>query len=335
LPPDHDPFPLYSVRKFADALPVDVVAKGGCFLPIYQREAMWMYFEASQPFAVMVCVGGVNAVSGEPVKYNMGTIIRQKTKLAQGKSIQDYVVAGPQTWLDGVATHDGSVRQFVATPVGSEYSVEAQLTGAESIAGLQLEIMPPRRKPYILYVKNLSGKTMIFENLKRFTKVASLKQMIQNKEGTPSDQQRLVFAGKQLQDTTSNGDTTLHLIYRLRGGGTRAEPLPPVISPQQKGIDAKAAEMAIAPGGFINQTIVKDLGPAGDWNQDNIIMFNVQLLNTSTFEAILGMKAPETPATPELYKQYGYPFYKLFEELSGIRGNFTKVKSVAKLDKKK
>lgn len=103
---------------------------------------MWMYFEASQPFAVMVCVGGINAVSGEPVKDNMGTIIRQKTKLAQGRSIQDYVVAGPQTWLDGVATHDGSVRQFVATPVGSGYSVEAQLTGAESIAGIQLEVVP-------------------------------------------------------------------------------------------------------------------------------------------------------------------------------------------------
>ena len=93
--------------------------------------------------------------------------------------------------------------------------------------------------------------------------------------------------------------------------------------------------MAIASGGFIRQSIVKDTLSAADWNQDNIIMFNVQLLNASTFEVILGMKAPETPVTPELYKQYGYPFFKLYEELSGIKGNFTNVKSVAKLEKKK
>lgn len=93
--------------------------------------------------------------------------------------------------------------------------------------------------------------------------------------------------------------------------------------------------MAIASGGFIKQIILKDPVPAADWNQDNIIMFNVQLLNASTFEAILGMKAPKTPVTPELYKQYDYPFFKLYEELSGIKGNFTNVTSVAKLDKKK
>ncbi|KAH7395551.1 hypothetical protein BKA64DRAFT_708946 [Cadophora sp. MPI-SDFR-AT-0126] len=344
LPPDCGRFPLYSVKDYKDLLPKNMSAKGGLFVPVYEREAIWINFRSSRPFAIKIYAGGVNVVSGEPQVEGLATMLRRKLQISKGSSVQDYVVSGDsedhQQWIDGIASHDGKVMQFVATPTGSGYSVEAQATRKDSTAGLQFEIMPTRRKPYLLYIKNINGNIMTLENLKRSTKVSALKSMIQDKEGTHPDQQRLIFAGKQLEDNRTLSDyrilpdATLHLIYRIRGSGAGPESLPILISPQLKE-DAKAAEKAIAPGGFINQTIVKDPIPAGDWNQDNIIMFNVQLLNASTFEAILGIKAPETPVTPELYKQYGYPFFKLYEEVGGIKGNFTKLKRVANLDKKK
>src|SRR2546421_4084731 len=96
-----------------------------------EREAMWIRFESEMQFAIKIYVGGVNAVSGEPVPENMASRLRRQKRVSEGKSIQDYVVLPQQRWLDGVATTEGQVRQFVAVRTGSGHTVEAQITGAE------------------------------------------------------------------------------------------------------------------------------------------------------------------------------------------------------------
>jgi hypothetical protein len=48
----------------------------------------------------------------------------------------------PQKHLDGIAIGNGVVRQFVATPIGSGYSIESQITGKEDVGGLQIEVAP-------------------------------------------------------------------------------------------------------------------------------------------------------------------------------------------------
>ncbi|QJX71013.1 hypothetical protein F-liban_265 [Faustovirus] len=79
-----------------------------------------------------------------------------------------------------------------------------------------------------LFVKTMTGKTLsILFDIVEFPKatVDQLKTAIETKEGVPKDQQRLIFAGKQLEDgklLSSYGITeqsTIHLVMRLRGGG--------------------------------------------------------------------------------------------------------------------
>jgi hypothetical protein len=128
LPPGLGTFPVNKVEDYKDRVPAQWVKDGGIFIPMYQREALWIRFTARhwKPNAVKVAIGKVNAVSGK----NWTQALTRDT--------EDYLVCPPQPWLDGINSGDGHIRQFVAMPLGMGYTVEGQVTGKEELGGIQI-----------------------------------------------------------------------------------------------------------------------------------------------------------------------------------------------------
>ncbi len=144
LPPGLGSFPLRHVDDFTRKVPPAWLDHGGVMLPMYQSEAMWLYFnaeylsdrEASYPFAVKIATGKVNAVTAEEWQAGLN------------RNPQDYVVAPDQPWLDGYAVQKGIVRQFVAMPLGAGYTAEEQIKGAAEYGGLQIQVYPMKREVF-------------------------------------------------------------------------------------------------------------------------------------------------------------------------------------------
>ena len=134
LPPGLGRFPVRRVDDYVNRVPSEWREHGGVFLPMYQREAMWISLAGPhwKPRAVKVGIGKVCAITGA------------RWSDALDSDPQNYVVTPPQPWLDGIAVKKGVIRQFVAMPLGLGYTIEGQVTGEERVGGLQLQVFEPK-----------------------------------------------------------------------------------------------------------------------------------------------------------------------------------------------
>jgi hypothetical protein len=305
LPPGMGAFPIRRVIDYKGRVPAEWLKTSGIFIPMYQREAMWISFQARpwRPNAVKVAAGKINAVSGRPWDQKLApperpSGLRRVLPWGDKEDLQDYMVCPPQPWLDGFNTGEGTIRQFVAMPLGMGYTVEGQVTGKEEHGGLQLIVYEPR-----------AG---------RFAEAPP-----------PPPPRSRVNTGAQgiaYESALGMAPPMPSAAAPMAGAGPGAVPS----APKKAG-----REMGLGAGGTMTQKIYPDPHGIETWDEGNYGRVFVHIVNSMMWREITGEEPPGTPVTARAYTQAGYPWYKLYDEEKGDVGPspvLGQVKSIAQMD---
>ncbi|KAI4919452.1 hypothetical protein J4E90_001586 [Alternaria incomplexa] len=289
LPGSLGSYDLFSVESYADRLPNEIRDSGGVFFPMWQREAMWLNFEPTKrKCAVRIFMGHVNAISG--------LTMEETTNNESEELEQDYIVIPGQRWLDGICVAPGIVRQFVAMPLGSGYTVEGQKTSKEQHGGLQLQITPECVPQQRLW--SYSKKTF----LKRY--------------------------GQGLLDSLYETMTPQQLRCNL-GDVLRSYP-----ADRASEEPLKIKHLANSRETITCTDIYKDPYPPVAWNHAAARILHIHILDPVSCEQVTHI-VPTPPSTDvKAYTEAGGKYFvveeKVDERLDG--GDFDNVKSVGQMD---
>ncbi|MEU4314514.1 hypothetical protein [Nocardia sp. NPDC024068] len=268
LPPGLGSFPLRRVADYPDTVPEQWRERGGVMLPVYQREAMWLRFGATVPTALKIGVGKVCAVSGNPWS---GTLTRDP---------QNYVPLPRQPWLDGINSGHGTVRQFVALPLGLGATVEGQVTGSEQWGGVQLAV---------------HGLT-----------AAAREAWDREQEAARA---RRAEMRRRANTLPGAGYGSAPLAQAPAG----AAPAEPGAAPRRPG----ASPMGLGAGGRMRQQIFEDTRPVGDYRAEAHGRVFVHLASAAEWQEITGEPAPPTPVTAQAYAAQGLPWFDYYDADAG------------------
>ncbi|MCP3753462.1 hypothetical protein [Streptomyces sp. TBY4] len=293
LPPGLGEFPLRRVEDYPDTVPADWLAKGGVMLPVYLREAMWLSFGGTrEPTALQVGVGKVCAVSGE--RWT-GTL---------GRRPQNYLVLPRQPWLDGINSGTGTVRQFVAVPLGLGATVEGQVTGEETAGGVQLQAFPLGAKALERWREQ--------ERAARTTRARGIPYGALPPGSHPGGG----FAGAPGMPMPAP------MAAPAPGGppGAAAVPAPAsAAGPLRRGpgggpAPQAAPAMGLGVGGSMRQEVYRDDRKAKEWASEPAARVFVHLVTPPAWRRITGEEPPPSPVDRAAYTKAGLPWFDYYDE---------------------
>lgn len=336
LPPSLGSFPIKRVEDYLDKVPSSWIAHGGVFIPMFQKEALWMSFNSinNKHHAIKVAAGKVNAVNGKPWSIEL----KPPTNVHGKDPEQDYMVSPGQPWLDGFNTGDDIIRQFVAMPLGQGYTVEGQVTGKEEFGGLQLLVMPAKSGaiPQPTIPDFLRGGNN------------ALWSSLYTSNPTPASTETFItWTGGTITSTVGGfgSASTGTSVYYTNNVNTDSFTLNDcfVSSPaSQKSCNTRsrseAVEMGLAQGGKMKQKIYADPYGIHVWDQAAAQKVFVHIVNSEMYYKITGEYPPASPITADTYRFYNYPWYKIYDEtVPSVEGSGTLagVKPVSQIDAEK
>ncbi|MFE7271510.1 hypothetical protein [Streptomyces sp. NPDC057623] len=264
LPPGLGEFPVRRVADYADTVPEAWRARGGVMLPVYLREAMWLSFAGTtEPAALQVGVGKVCAVSGKPWSDRLT------------RRPQNYVVLPRQPWLDGINSGKGTVRQFVAVPLGLGATVEGQVTGEEVWGGVQLQ-------PFTLQEPQLARWR--------------------------EEERRRAEAARAMPQYGGYG-AAMPMAAPPAPGAVPAPAAAPAGRPPRA-----AAAMGLGVGGSMRQEVYEDDRPLSDWSDRPAGRVFVHLVTPPEWRRITGEAPPPSPVDRAAYTRAGLPWFDYYDQ---------------------
>ncbi|KAK2846370.1 hypothetical protein FQN49_005792 [Arthroderma sp. PD_2] len=353
LPASLGSFRLYNVSDYSDRLPEDIVKAGGVFLPMWQREALWINFTEKpglklKETALRIYVGKINAVTGKKMDD------AAEASGDKDDPVQDYVVVPGQPWLDGICVSPGVVRQFVAMPLGSGYTVEGQKTGEEKFGGFQIEMIPSYTQGVKKYFREpLPSETVesICEGVGRLDElktplelglkpgsnirafppvvsyarhyaVRSIKELASKCGATyPQSHGRVATAscGPKSGLIRMGTRPTHHHHGLAREGECLSPPGSSRVTTLGVGTRVsrrreRASQMGISAGGKLVQDIYKDKNDHRIWNTDAARLINVHIFDPRTFESVTHIVPMPPPIGVEEYTKANLPYYVVEEQ---------------------
>ncbi|MET9319148.1 hypothetical protein ABZX75_02965 [Streptomyces sp. NPDC003038] len=288
LPPGLGEFPLRRVEDYPDTAPPQWLAKGGVMLPVYLREAMWLSFAGTrEPAALQVGVGKVCAVSGE------------RWTGRPARTPQNYVVLPRQPWLDGINSGDGTVRQFVAVPLGLGATVEGQVTGEETTGGVQLQAFPLGAQALAAWREaeraRTQGPTAVY--------------------GAPPPGGTGAFGGYGSSGAFGGYGGGVPLPPMAAAPGGFAMPAAaPAAEARGAAVPPAAPAMGLGVGGSMRQEVYQDDRPLSDWSREPSARVFVHLVTPPEWRRITGEEAPPSPVDRAAYTKAGLPWFDYYDD---------------------